>query len=744
MPEPTPTPTHTVVAALTQDPYVEWALLKGLKFTICGLPSPEPKSLQLVLECDEALKDDLQAQAQGTSGPYAEYFSVAFHEIADGDHGKKIYSVSANADHVVGWREKGMLLAAHAEYSTARAVPIDEVLNWFPPVLAFEPPEAAWSSALQVNASVQPLTGNVMVIIDDGLAFLHDAFRKSDGKSTRIAYFWDQDPSHVVVQQSGGQIEEFVLGKSPGRYPTEWSPVDDFAYGRELAAAKIDTLIENLSDSRSETRMYGDLRYDRVRLALAHGTHVADLAAGRQPPRHGPAAADDAGSDATHIVMVQLPPLVSQDTSGGGLAKHVLDALTYALRKIDSTASVVVNLSFGATGGPHNGSSLFERALDSIIQRERGKGRDFALVLPAGNHFDAAGHAAGVVRPASPVQLGWQVRVEDPTESFCELWIETNRIGDVMVDLMKPDGSHGGRAQVGMTVFDGDTVESSCCAISTSTGSVPSAPAMSLILISLLPTRLEKDCSASAPHGLWSIKLSIADWKTPVAFDAWIQRDEAIPGARYNARQSLFLSTRPRQPATVDDVAEDPVKRRGTGNSISNGLHPIVAGACYATSGLPSPYTAARVSVLCNGRHQWPDLVAPGDQAEAAPGLLAAGSRSGTTIRMNGTSVAAPQVARAILNLFAGNRGGPSSKPPSPGMDSAEITDALLAGTNQGCRINSVKAPLSPLLPLDPLTQARIGAGWLNVGCDSMASMPVTANSASRLATSAREGRPQE
>jgi hypothetical protein len=733
-------PTRTIVAALTQDPYMEWALLKGLN---CGLSSSDPKSLQLVLECDEALKDDLQAQAQGTSGPHAEYFSMAFHEIADGESDKKIYSVSATAAQVESWRDAGKLLAVRAEYSTARAVPLIRFVN----SLALEATQAAWSSAPPSNTSVPSLTGNVMVVIDDGLAFLHDAFRKSDGQSTRIAYFWDQDPSHVVVRQSNGQIEEyepFEPEGSSGPHPTEWSPVDDFAYGRELAAAKIDTLIENLSDSRSETRMYGDLRYDRVRLALAHGTHVADLAAGGQPPRHGPAAADDAGSDATHIVMVQLPPLVSQDTSGGGLAKHVLDALTYALRKIDDTASVVVNLSFGATGGPHNGSSLFERALDSIIQRERGKGRDFALVLPAGNHFDAAGHAAGVVRPASPVQLGWQVRVEDPTESFCELWIETSRIGDVMVDLMKPDGSHAGQAQVGKTVFDGETVELSCCAISTSTGSVPSAPAMSLILISLLPTRLEKDGSVSAPHGLWIIKLSIADWKTPVAFDAWIQRDEAIPGARYNARQSLFLSTRPRQPATVDDVAEDPVKRRGTGNSISNGLHPIVAGACYATSGLPSPYTAARVSVLCSGRYQWPDLVAPGDQAEAAPGLLAAGSRSGTTIRMNGTSVAAPQVARAILNLFAGNRGGQSSKPQSPGMDSTAITNALLTGTDQGCRINSARAPLSPLTPLDPLTQARIGAGWLNVGCDNAASAPVTTNPASRLATSAQEGRTQE
>jgi hypothetical protein len=131
------------------------------------------------------------------------------------------------------------------------------------------------------------------------------------------------------------------------------------------------------------------------------------------------------------------------------------------------------------------------------------------------------------------------------------------------------------------------------------------------------------------------------------------------------------VSNRPRLKADEDDVNTDSVKRAGTGNSIANGAETIVVGACYELSDDPTNYSPASMPTLCDGRVQWPDLLAPGDTCEAMSGIPAAGATSGLTVRLNGTSVAAPQVSRAIMNLF-GRKNGPKR------MASREIVAALV------------------------------------------------------------------
>src|SRR5271166_5506697 len=76
-----------------------------------------------------------------------------------------------------------------------------------------------------------------------------------------------------------------------------------------------------------------------------------------------------------------------------------------------------------------------------------------------------------------------------------------------------------------------------------------------------------------------------------------------------------------------------------------------------------------------------PDAIVPTDDSRVHSGLLAAGSRSGSVVAMNGTSVAAPQIARAVADdLAAGGNGdratvrgwvnsGPTSPTPPPMAD---------------------------------------------------------------------------
>jgi hypothetical protein len=73
------------------------------------------------------------------------------------------------------------------------------------------------------------------------------------------------------------------------------------------------------------------------------------------------------------------------------------------------------------------------------------------------------------------------------------------------------------------------------------------------------------------------------------------------------------------------------------------------------------------------GESQGPTLVALGEDGTALPGLRAAGVLSGSVARMSGTSMAAPQVTRALLRHFLTT---------PPGNQTAEAERQALTGTD--------------------------------------------------------------
>ena len=107
----------------------------------------------------------------------------------------------------------------------------------------------------------------------------------------------------------------------------------------------------------------------------------------------------------------------------------------------------------------------------------------------------------------------------------------------------------------------------------------------------------------------------------------------------------------------IDDPA-CPVRRYGTINAIATGRKPIVmAGflrkemkaAKYSSAGPITPKQGAAAADPYR-----PDAMAATDDSLVHFGLLAAGSRSGSVVAMNGTSVAAPRIARSIAYELAG------------------------------------------------------------------------------------------
>ncbi len=379
---------------LARDAYFQWALQMPL-------PGPAEPWLDLLIEATEqelqelglaSLRSPVPATRGAAPPPLQPPAGVATRRYGMDSPGERtIHGVTAPRSRLAALLAAGRLSRFAIEHASARWAPSEERVAAATAVRAVAPGTA--------RAKTPRLRGRVMVVIDDGLAFLHSHFRTAAGDRTRIAWLWDQDPRRTAPPDGLPRARD---GASRGAADSPWAPPLGFGYGRVLDAAAIDRALARVTvHGEDESQVYASLGYaDRVRHALTHGTHVADLCCGHRLPgsaAHGP---DAAGGDDTHILLVQLPPRTVADTSGGGLAKHALDALAYALDHIADDASVVVNLSYGATAGPHDGRTLFERALDGMCSAARQRLRHFALVLPAGNQFESGGRRGAAAGPA--------------------------------------------------------------------------------------------------------------------------------------------------------------------------------------------------------------------------------------------------------------------------------------------------------------------------------------------------------
>lgn len=175
----------------------------------------------------------------------------------------------------------------------------------------------------------QPYTGRGVVIgvVDAGFDYTHSAFRSPDG-SLRIKRVWEQSA-------------------------TSGTPPEKFGYGIELATPESIEAAE------------GDVRNN------SHGTHVAALAAGSDPFMDG---AYLGMAPEAEIVLVSLG-------EGGENNVNISNAISYIYDYAESRQMpCVVNLSLGAHGGPHDGTSTFDVIADAL----QGPGR--LIVGATGNH----------------------------------------------------------------------------------------------------------------------------------------------------------------------------------------------------------------------------------------------------------------------------------------------------------------------------------------------------------------------
>lgn len=529
----------------------------------------------------------------------------------------------------------------------------------------------------------------VIALIDGGLALGHSAFLKPDS-TPRVAHFWRQDD-----HQGSRYLEDRERTTTPWQNGYgHWIPSSSMGYGAELDRAAISAAM-NASQylgHLDEDALYRRLGlWDLDRLAH-HGTHVLSLAAGpyrypeqmgteSSPPLWGGFANDDPkAAEGCDLVAVQLAWANVLDTSGRSGDAYILDALMYVWARCDPNASLTVNLSWGCSAGPHDGSSILEKAmLDWCGLRSASK-----IVVPAGNSYQARGHANVKLLKDVSISLDWNILPENHTPSFLELWIDKEvSTNSVRVHLTPPGQKDpitiespgvtqwpalGGAAQATLVMLNRPNLST--------TGS--------MILIAVQPTAA-KEQVARAPAGVWNVALTNLT-NSEISVCAYIERNDVAMGLFTGAKQSHFEDDAYNQGDAVDDsnvqrasapmsrVNNSKVRRTGSFNHLStgsDGTHVTSVGGHveFPTDATPksasfySPRWSDTHDTRVAGRKKAPDTMLPCDDSPVLLGLRAAASRSGAVVRLVGTSSAVPLGVRI---LTSGGKLPTVPRPPSP------------------------------------------------------------------------------
>lgn len=414
--------------------------------------------------------------------------------------------------------------------------------------------------------------GVVVGIIDYGMDFVHQNFRNSGG-STRLLSIWDQ---------AGPATAASPLG-----------------YGREYSR-------DEINHALGQNDPYAALGYGPAKDTRGtHGTHVADIAAGNGRGSSVPGVAPNADLvfvEVSHADISFSGPEVVGSSFGDSV--RLLEAVQYIFHKAKERPCVI-NVSLGTNGGPHDGSTLVEDAIDRLIRQAPNR----AVVIAASNSFSDGIHAAGKVRENGHSDLKWEVLTGDASYNELEVWYSGR--DKFAVELIAPGGNSLGTINPGT---NGTLVIENQVLIFVANRLDDPNNGDNMIGVFL---------ERGLPAGQWIVRLHGLTSRDG-SFHAWIERDNLTP--------SNFAP---------------PHDNTHTLGSISCGHETIVVGS-YDAHKVSAPLSFFSSSGPTRDDREKPEISAPGH------GVLAAHSRTSTgVVRKSGTSMAAPAVT-GIIALMLG------------------------------------------------------------------------------------------
>ncbi|MDQ6436938.1 S8 family serine peptidase [Mesorhizobium sp. LHD-90] len=510
--------------------------------------------------------DEVAVIAKVTS--YAEWEALsevrASMEIGPTETGDTIVTGRIPAQRIESVRSRGFVksLKAGQRLAPALAAGVEET--------------GAAPASLPAGAMANGGAGVVVGIVDYGCDFAHRNFLSASG-STRLLSIWKQDRSS---------------GMSAA-----------VPYGREFTRAEIDAALRQADP-------YSALGYgpglDTPFSTGTHGTHVMDIAAGNG---NGSGAAGFAPNadlvfvDVAHDDIAFFGPEVVGSRFGD--SAQLLEAIKYIVTKADGRPCVV-NISLGTNGGPHDGTTLVEEGIDSLVSGAP----DRAVTIAASNSYDDGIHYAGRVAAGDTHDIVWRVPFGNVSHGEFELWYPgADRIS---LELIAP----GGNGLV--TVSPGNNASATGAA-----GGIEIFAANRLDDPNNGDNMINVFLERTASGGDWTLRLH-GDAITDGSFHAWIERD--------NRSQSAFAP---------------PHDNTHTVGSISCGKLAIVVGSYDAHKPSRPISWFSSAGPTRDGREK-PELSGPGHAVVAAHSR----TRTGTTLK-SGTSMAAPAVAGIVALMFA-------------------------------------------------------------------------------------------
>jgi len=474
---------------------------------------------------------------------------------------------------------------------------------------------------------------------------------------SRVVKFWSQS------KELGPNIPG-TLGQ-----PTLFGPPKYIGYGVEY---EVQALMNKRATCTSDHRFYSVIGYDLLTCqSSTHGNGVMQLCAANEQPlaknadlHNGLKNGDKAGI--SDIMFVQLDKNMLDDTAGGSLCVHALDGIRFIVDRAETykrnppvdrvKRRVAINLSYGTLGGPHDGSSPLERAIDELIS-ERG---NLAIVAAAGNSRQQQCHARLSIASNQPRKIGWFVAPDNSLPSSLEVWfpkdIDTSRI---QLTVTTPQGERCNVSHGSVMLLERDSVQAVAGTQSGAVVFVKSAAqgeARAMALVFSGPTRFSRATKGQAPYGLWTIQLeSTGTDNQTVDVDFWVERND-----------SAFTRRRRQQSYLVDIDGHPGVSMESTAANPSTASKVIAVGAYRLFDIAPTSYSSFGGP---SGPWPYPSVYAPSEVSGAVRGLRIPGLMSGTSSRIGGTSAAAPVATRWLVNWITAR--------PTFNFSHADIVDEL-------------------------------------------------------------------
>ncbi|MFG5382664.1 hypothetical protein [Yoonia sp. R2-816] len=593
------------------------------------------------------------------------------------------------------------------------------------------------------------------VIIDDFVSLSHENFRckptKEGAPQTRILAAWsqgaqfDRSGQHPFGQmlwraeiekamaqaQRGGTIDPLDFAKEVERLRPPSHQIDD-----GLPAVHVNVLRH-----------------------VSHGTHVLDLAAGLDP-----AVTSDDALKLRPIIAVSLPNRESIGMAGTFLELFVVLAMRQVIKVTrdlwrhlypadpEGGFDVVFNLSYGQQSGTKTASSLIEQEFEALADQRKSHAQT-RLVMPVGNDNLARANARWDLGSETQLTIPWRVLPQDQSDNFVEIWVNLasdemtteNPGAPLLVSLTPPDYDEPTpfeKAEDGLIFDYKEHIARIYCDVVDVPPAINNRKSVPLrrlrYVIAVLPTYDPTGQGSTAPCGAWKISIG---WRgadlNPKSgsrevymgvqvdqepdsnvqinhrsyFDNHTYRTH-LPNGRMMDTYGYEVDPNAETPYKDEPYLQDnarifgAVQRKGTQNALANAKDILRIAGHRASDGRPAPFSASYYSAdrapVSNGRPLGltPTASYPVDRSPAQRGVLAAGTQSRSGVALRGTSFAAPQACRWVVDQLIEAKANPSA-------------DLSVVGTSPALEEVAAAYEDPEGIGIDRLDKLKVGAGRL-------------------------------